>query len=103
MQQVAKTARHDLLPWSKPVRRPDIWVLKVGILSAPRRKTSIAVSRGVRRIPCPQHRTCPIQFAEKLVAEHSTQLANTTFTFSEYVRQISYEQYTQQLKYESER
>jgi hypothetical protein len=83
MQQVAKNSNATLTSLVKTAGGKDIWVLKVGT-GALDEKPAIAVVGGVEGFHVLSTELA-IQFAEKLVAEHSDALANTTLHFSEYV------------------
>ena len=98
MQQVAKNSNATLTSLVKTAGGKDIWVLKVGT-GALDEKPAIAVVGGVEGFHVLSTELA-IQFAEKLVAEHSDALANTTFYIFPNMSPDAYEQYHAALKYE---
>ncbi|MFT7204270.1 MAG: hypothetical protein ACI8YP_002758, partial [Algoriphagus sp.] len=98
MQQVAKNSNATLTSLVKTAGGKNIWVLKVGT-GALDEKPAIAVVGGVEGFHVLSTELA-IQFAEKLVSEHSDALANTTFYIFPNMSPDAYEQYHAALKYE---
>jgi hypothetical protein len=98
IQQVAKNSNATLTSLVKTAGGKDIWALKVGTGSLDE-KPAIAVVGGVEGFHVLSTELA-IQFAEKLVAEHSDVLANTTFYIFPNMSPDAYEQYHAALKYE---
>ncbi|SFU03574.1 Zinc carboxypeptidase [Algoriphagus locisalis] len=98
LQSVASNASATLTSLTKTEGGKDIWVLKVGT-GEPDQKPAIAVVGGVEGYEVLSVELA-VQFAEKLVADHSDALEATTFYIFPNLSPDAYEQYFASLKYE---
>ncbi|MEB2784619.1 M14 family metallopeptidase [Algoriphagus persicinus] len=98
LQGVASNASAELTSLTKTEGGKDIWVLKVGAGQLDQ-KPAIAVVGGVEGNQVLSVELA-VQFAEKLVTDHSYALENTTFYIFPNMSPDAYEQYHASLKYE---
>ena len=98
LQKLGSGASAELKSLTKTEGGKDIWVLKVGT-GALDEKPAIAVVGGVEGFHVLSVELA-LQFAEKLVADHSDALETTTFYVFPNMSPDAYEQYHAALKYE---
>lgn len=98
LQKLGSGASAELKSLTKTEGGKDIWVLKVGT-GALDEKPAIAVVGGVEGFHVLSVELA-LQFAEKLVADHSDALETTTFYVFPNMSPDAYEQYYAALKYE---
>ena len=98
LQRVASNASATLTSLTKTEGGKDIWVLKIGTGQLDQ-KPAIAVVGGVEGYEVLSVELA-VQFAEKLVADHSDALEASTFYIFPNMSPDAYEQYYASLKYE---
>ncbi len=98
LQRVASNASAELKSLTKTEGGKDIWVLKVGT-GAMDQKPALAVVGGVEGFHVLSTELA-LQFAEKLVSQHSAVLEKSTFYIFPNMSPDAYEQYHSALKYE---
>ncbi|WP_026955163.1 M14 family metallopeptidase [Algoriphagus vanfongensis] len=98
LQRVSSDASATLTSLTKTAGGKDIWALKIGTGNLDY-KPAIAVVGGVEGYDVLSVELAT-QFAEKLIADHSEALENTTFYIFPNMSPDAYEQYHASLKYE---
>ena len=98
LQRVASNASAELTSLTKTEGGKDIWALKIGSGQMDQ-KPAIAVVGGVEGYQVLSVELA-VQFAEKLISDHSEALENTTFYIFPNMSPDAYEQYHASLKYE---